>query len=120
MTGPTDPPEATPVARSNPEKPSDRQRPSRRTQMLYAATYAVELLDRVAAGEHIEPAELSQAANGLRHAATRLGSAKPPAGTSGRLPKRGRLTKAGRDVTLENLATVTAVVAAIAETEGQR
>lgn len=120
MTDHTNPPEVPPVARSTPGKPSDHQRPSRRTQMVHAARYAAQVLDRAAAGAQIDPAELALAAEGLRAAATRLGAAKPPARKSGGLPRRGRLTNAGRDVTTEDRATVAAFLETLAETEGGR
>jgi hypothetical protein len=128
MTGPTDPPEATPSARSIPglalaraRQPgaNDHQQLPKRQQMLYAAAYAAQTLER-AALELDDPTEALAAAEGLRLATIRLLAPRQPRRPANGLPRRGHLTGAGLDVSLEDLAGIAAVATAIAQTEGRR
>jgi hypothetical protein len=123
MTTP-EPPDSTESARSGPglalaraNRPgaNDRQQPSRRQQMLYAAAYAAQKLDE-AAEQVPDPAELRLAADGLRAAALRLAAPKPRRKPSQQLPRPGHATRVARDVTLEELLHATAAAQAIANT----
>lgn len=123
---PTPPPDGTASERSAPglalarasrPRANGHQQPSRRQQMLNAAAYAALKLDQAA--EHdVDPAELRLAAEGLRAAALRLGSPKPPRQPR-RLPRPGDGIRAARDVSLEELSTAAAIARAIADA-GQR
>lgn len=107
---PTPPPDGTESARSTPglalahaRRPgtNGHQKPSRRQQMLYAAAYAAQVLEQAA--EHdVDPAELRLAAEGLRYAAARLGSPKPPRQSS-RLPRPGDATRLVRSLSSPEL-----------------
>lgn len=102
------------LARANRPGANDRQQPSRRQQMLNAAAYAALKLDEAA--EHdVDPTELRLAAEGLRAAALRLSSPKPPRQPR-RLPRPGDGIRAARDVSLEELSTTAAIARAIAGT----
>lgn len=84
-----------------------RQKPSRRHHMLYAAEHAAKVLEDTAdalehAVEHdVDPAELRLTAEGLRYAALRLGSSKPP--RQPRLPQPGYATRLVRSHTAPEL-----------------
>lgn len=89
-------------------RPGPNQQPPRRTQVANAATYVAQLLELTAeqletgAAAEVDPDELRRAAAGLVEAVRRLAQPKPRRQSSP-LPRRGRLTDAGRDVTLDQL-----------------
>lgn len=83
-----------------------RQKPTRRQQMLHAAAYAIETLEAAAAGGTADPERLRLAADGLAAAARRLDEPKPRRQPSTALPRRGRLTGAGRMSALEQLVAM--------------
>jgi hypothetical protein len=94
---------------------NSRQQPSRRQQMLNAAAYAAQKLEEAA--EHVpDPAELHLAADGLRAAALRLATPKPPRKPSQHLPRPGRATRVAREVSLEELRTAATLAQAITGT----
>lgn len=78
------------LAHARPAGTNGHQKPSRRQQMLYAATHAAQVLEEAAEHE-VDPAELRLAAEGLRYAALRLGSPKPR--RQQRLPRPGDATR---------------------------
>lgn len=103
------------LARARRPGSNSRQQPSRREQMLYAATYAAQRLEE-AAERDVEPAELRLAAEGLRAAALRLAAPKPAQRAARRLPRPGDGKRAAEQVTLEELLHAAAAARAIAST----
>ena len=102
------------LARARQPGANSRQQPSRREQMLNAAVYAAQRLEEAA--EHVpEPRELLLAAEGVRVAALRLATPKERRQAQ-RLPRPGRITEAGRDVTLEDVTQAATLARAIAQT----
>ena len=102
------PPLGLPGPAANRPGANDRQRPPRRVQMANAAAYVAQLLEQTAeqleagTAADVDPAQLRQAAAGLAVAVHRFTQPKPPR-QSRPLPRRGRLTNAGRDVTPDQL-----------------
>ncbi|MEI2714215.1 MAG: hypothetical protein V9G04_13220 [Nocardioides sp.] len=96
---------------------NDRQKPTRRQQMLNAAAYAALKLEEAA--EHApDPDELRLAAEGLRVAALRLVSPKPRRKPAQHLPRPGRATRVARDVSLEELTAAAALARAVTDAHG--
>lgn len=112
MTTPQPPAPSLALAHANRPGSNPRQKPPRRVQMANAVTYAVLVLEEAAAGD-VDPDRLRLAAAGLTAAAQRLAEPKPRR-TSRPLPRPGRLTEAGRDVTLDQMQAAADAAAALA------